>query len=96
MDREDVNLVYADEPIDDAVRSMNDLTDKWVVEFRNRPTGLWERHQPIGCRNQLGHHDGRVLRGILTDEGANGSEIGTSLLGPENNSHGKNCFLTSS
>ena len=40
MDREDVNLVYADEPIDDAVWSMNDLTNKWVVEFRNRPTGL--------------------------------------------------------
>ena len=96
MDREDVNLIDTHEPIDDTVRSMNDLANERVVEFRNRPTGLREGDQPIGCRNQLANHDRCVMRGVLTDEGANRREIGTGLLSPEDNPHGKNCFLTSS
>jgi len=96
MDRQDVNLVDAHEPKDDSVRSMDDLTNKRVIEFWNRPPRLRKRDQPIGCGNELGHDDRCIVRGILTDEGANGSEIGTGLMCPENNSHGKNCFLTSS
>lgn len=96
MDREDVNLIHTHEPIDDAVRSMHDFTHERVVEFRNRPTGFREGDQPIGCRNQLGNHDRRVMRGVLTDEGVNSGEIGTGLNSPENDPHGKNCFLTSS
>ena len=42
MDRKDVNLIRTDEPIDDTVRWMNDLTNERVVEFRNRPTGFRE------------------------------------------------------
>ena len=96
MDREDMNLVGTHEPIDDPVRSMKDLTNERVVEFGNGPAGLWERDQPIGCRDQLGNHDRGVMRGILTDEGANRSEIRTGLMSPEDDPHGKNCFLTSS
>ena len=96
MNREDVNLIHTHEPIDDTVRSMNDLANERVVEFRNQPTGLRERGQPVGRLNQLGDYHRRVMRGVLTDEGANSSEIGTGLIGPENNLHGKNCFLTSS
>ena len=96
VDREDMDLVSAHEPIDDPVRSMNDFTNERAIEFRNRPAGFRERDQSIGCRDQLGNHDGRVMRRILTDEGANRSEIGTGLMSPENDSHGKNCFFTSS
>ena len=96
MDRKDVNLIRTDEPIDDTVRWMNDLTNERVVEFRNRPTRLREGGQPTGRSNQLGDYDRRVMRGVLIDECANSSEIGTGLIGPENNPHGKNCFLTSS
>ena len=96
MDREDVNLIRTHEPVDDTGRSMNDFTNELVVEFRNRPTGVREGDQPIGCRDQLGNHDRRVMRGVLTDEGVNSGEIGTGLNGPENDPHGKNCFLTSS
>ena len=96
MNREDVNLVNANEPIDDTVRTVNDLANERIVEFRNCPAGLREGDQPIGCRNQLGHHDRCVMRGVLTDEGADRSKIGTGLISPENDPHGKNCFLTSS
>lgn len=96
MDRQDVNLVNAREPIDDSVRSMDDLANNRVIEFRNRPPRFRKRDQAVGCGNELGDDDRCVVRGVLTDEGANGSEIGTSLMCPENNSHGKNCFLTSS
>jgi hypothetical protein len=96
MHREDVNLVLAHEPIDDSVGSMNNLTNQRAIEFRNGPTGLRKCEQPIRRRNQLSHDDRCVVRGVLTDEGANSSEVGTGLMGPENNSHSKNCFLTSS
>jgi hypothetical protein len=36
------------------------------------------------------------LRRVLADERANGSGVRTDLLGPEQNPHDKNCFLTSS
>lgn len=96
LDGEDVNLVYAHEPIDDSVRAMNDLANLWIVEFRHSPTRLWKGGQSIGCRNDMGDNDRRVARGVLTDECANGSEIRASLIRPENSSHDKNCFLTSS
>ena len=96
MDRENVNLIHTHEPVDDTVRSMNHLADERVFEFRNCPTGFREGGQPIGRSDQLGNNDRRIMRGILTNECANGSEIGTGLLSPENNPHGKNCFLTSS
>jgi hypothetical protein len=96
MDREDVNLIGSDEPVDDTVRRMNYLANQWIVEFRNGPTGLRKRHQPIGCGDELGNDDRRVLRRILADERANGCKVRTGLLGPEENPHDKNCFLTSS
>ncbi len=38
MDREDMNLIDAYEPIDDTVRWMDHLANQRVFEFRNRPT----------------------------------------------------------
>ena len=96
MDRQDVNLVDSHEPTNNSVRSMNDLTNKRAIEFWNRPPRLRKCDQPVGRGNELGHDDRCVVRGVLTDEDADGSEIGTGLMCPENNSHGKNCFLTSS
>ena len=96
MDRKNVNLVHPYDPIHDTVRSVSDLANERVIEFRNRPTGFREGGQPIGRRNQLSDNDRRVMRGVLTDEGVNGSEIGPGLIGPEDNPHDRNCFLTSS
>ena len=96
MDREYVNLIHADEPIDNPARWMNHLAHQRVVEFRNGPTGFRKGGQSTGRGNQLGDDDRRVMRGVLTDECANSREIGTGLIGPENNPHGKNCFLISS
>ena len=96
MDRENVNLIYTNEAIDDPVRWMNHLADERIFEFRNGPTRFREGGQSTGRSNQLGDDDRCVMRRVLTDEGANSREIGTGLIGPENNPHGKNCFLTSS
>ncbi len=96
MDGEDVNLIVTYKPVDDTVRTMNYLADQRIVEFRNGPTGLWERDQPIGRGDDLGYDDRRVLRRVLADERANSSEVRLGLLGPEKNPHDKNCFLTSS
>jgi len=96
VDGEDVNLVHTREPIDDSVGTMNDLANGWILELRHSPTGLGKGDQPIGCGNDLGDNDRRVVRGVLTDEGANGSEVRAGLIRPENNPHDRNCFLTSS
>ena len=96
MDREDVNLVVTYEAVDDTVRTTNHLADQRIVELRNGPTGLGERDQPIGRGDELRDDDRRVLGRVLADERANGSEVRTGLLSPEQNPHDKNCFLTSS
>lgn len=96
MDCQHVELVDAHEPIDDAVRPMHDLTDQWVIEFRNCPARFREGDQSICRRYEAGDDDRRVVRRVLTDERANRRQIGTRLLGPENNPHDRNCFLTSS
>ena len=96
MDRQDMNLVHAHQPIDDSVRSMDALTNNRVGEFGNRPARLRKGDQTFGRRNQLGDNDRCVMMGVLTDEGANSSEIRAGLIRPENNPHDKNCFLTSS
>lgn len=40
MDREDVDLIDTYEPVDDAVRRVDDLADQGVIEFRNCPAGF--------------------------------------------------------
>jgi hypothetical protein len=57
MNGEDVNLIVAYEPADDTVRMMNHLADQRIVEFRNGPTGLGERDQPIGRGDEVGDDD---------------------------------------
>ena len=51
MDREDVNLIHAHEPIDDPVRRMNHFANERVFKFRNGPTGLRKGGKPTGCAN---------------------------------------------
>jgi len=96
MDRQHVKLVDADESVDDAVRPMDDLANQRVVEFWNCPTRFKECDQSICRRYEAGDDDRRVVRRVLTDERANRRQIGTRLLGPENNPHNRNCLLTSS
>lgn len=96
MDREDVNLIITDQPVDDTVRTMNHFADQRIVEFRDGPTGLGERSQPIDRGDELGDDDRRVVRRVLADERVNGDDVRTGLLGPEKRSHDKNCFVTSS
>ena len=91
-----VNLVGPYESIDDAVGSMHDFPDHGILEFRNDPARLWKLDQAICDGNETSSNDRRVMRRISTDESADGGQVRTSLLGPENNPHDKNCFLTSS
>ena len=96
MYRQHVNLVSTDESVDDTVRPVHNFPDEGILEFRNSPTRFWELDQAIGGGNETSDDDRRVMRRISTDESANGGQVGTSLLGPENTPHDKNCFLTSS
>ena len=95
MDRQHVKLVDTHEPVDDAVRPMHDLANQGVIEFRNCPTRFREWDQSLCHRYEAGDDDRRVVRRVLTDERANRSQVGLRLLRPEDDSHDKNCFLTS-
>jgi len=96
MHRQDVNLVGTHKSVDDAVRLEDDFPDQGILEFRNGSTGFRKGFQPIGRGNEPSDDDGRIVRRVLTDEGADGCQVGAGLLGPEKNPHDKNCFLTSS
>ena len=96
MNRQHMKLVDAHEPIHDAVWRMHNLTDQRIFEFWNRPARFRERDQPIRRRYEAGDDDRRVMRRVLTDERVNRGQVGSRLLGPEDNPHDRNCFLTSS
>lgn len=55
MDRDDVNLIRTYEPVDDAVRWMDNLANQGAFEFWNGPTRLRKDSQPVGRSNQLGN-----------------------------------------
>ena len=55
MDGQDMNLVRAYDPIDDAVWRMHDLANNRILEFRYGPTGFREVGQPISGRNELSY-----------------------------------------
>ena len=57
MDCQDMNLVRANYPVDDAVWPMHNLPNSRILELRNSTTGLREVGQPIGGRNELGYYD---------------------------------------
>ena len=57
VDRQDMNLLVAHDPIDDAVRPMNDLANNWILELWNGPTGFRKVGQPIGGRDELSHNN---------------------------------------
>ena len=96
MDREYVKLIDAHESVDDAVRRVYDLADQRTFEFRNRPARFRKCDQSVRSRYEAGDDDRRVVSGVLTDERANRSQVGLRLLRPQDRSHDKNCFLTSS
>jgi len=93
---QDVNLLLAHKPVNDPVGRMDHFAHRWIRKLRDGPAGLWEVTQPLGCGNQLGHDDGRVVRRVLADEGVDGSEVVPGLVGPEQKSHERNRLLTSS
>jgi hypothetical protein len=42
MDRQYVDLIETHEPVDDAVRRVDDFANKGIIEFRNCPAGFRE------------------------------------------------------
>ena len=96
MHCEHVNLVGSYKSIDDPVRLEDDFSDQGILVFRNRSTGCRKGYQPICRSNEPSYDDRRIVRRVLTDEGADGRQVGPGLLGPQENPHDKNCFLTSS
>ena len=91
-----VDLVETHQSVHDAVRRMHDFSDNRIFEFWNGSAGFWEWNQAICRRDEPSHYDRCVVRRVLTDERANRSQVGLRLLGPEDLSHDKNCFLISS
>ena len=96
MDGQYVNLACANEPVDDPIRSMHNLANQRMFEFRNYPARFREGDQSLRSRNEASDDDRRVVRRVLTDERPNCGQVGLRLLRPEDHSHDKNCFLTSS
>ena len=96
MHREYVNLVGSDKPIDDAVGLEDHFPYQGVLEFRNGSTGFRKGYQPICRSNEPSDDDRRIVRRVLTGESADGRQVGTGLLSPEEQPHDKNCVLTSS
>jgi hypothetical protein len=92
MDRQHVDLVVADQPVDDPVRTAHDFPNEGIFEFWNRSAGFWEWNQSIGRCDEPGNDDGCEVRRVLTDERANRSQVGLRLLRPQDLSHDKNCF----
>ena len=57
VDRQHVDLVVADQTVDDSVRTVHDFSDKGIVEFRNRSAGFWEWKQSIRRGYKPSHDD---------------------------------------
>jgi hypothetical protein len=93
---EHVNLITSHEPVDDAIRRVDDFAHVRIVKFRHCPARLRKLSEPSGCRNQTSHNYRGLVRRILFDEGVNRVENGLRLLGPENDSHDEKRRLTSS
>ncbi len=96
VNRQNVNVLNTDEPIDNPVWLPNQLAHRWIGELWHNATGF--RKVPnLPCRlSQSGDDNGGVVRRILTDEPADSAEVFPRLAGPEDSSHVRNCFLTSS
>ena len=73
MHREHVNLVGSYESIDDALGLEHDFPDQGIVEFRNGSTRFGKRSQSICCGDESSDDDRRIVRGVLTNEGADAS-----------------------
>ncbi len=90
MHRQDVDLVGVHKPVHDAVRLEDHFPDQGILEFWNSATGFRKGYQPISRGNEPSDDDRRIVRRVLTDEGADGCQVCTGLLGPEENPHDKN------
>jgi hypothetical protein len=75
MKRQDVNLIFADQPVDDAIRASHDLANLGILELGNGSARFREARELVGCRNQLSGDNGGVVRRILVDKGVYGGEI---------------------
>lgn len=96
VNREDVNLVIADQTIDDTIRPFDDFPDGAALELRNDPPRLSEVPQASDSPNQPGDDDGGVVWGVLLDECADRRQVRDSLIGPVNRRHARKRFSTSS
>lgn len=96
VNRQNVDFVGADEPVDNAVRPPNHLTYERIGELRHDAPRLGKFGKPPhGCQ-QPGDDHGGVVRRVLTDKRINSLEVLLRLLSPEKRSHARNRFSTSS
>ena len=96
VDRKNVHRVVTDEAVDDAIRRMNDLAETGAGKLRNLAPRFRKLDQAVGCDEETADNDIGEVGGVLCDKGANACEITSRALRPEQGSHERNCFLTSS
>jgi hypothetical protein len=62
MNRQHVELVDANQSVNEAVGRVHDLADQRIVEFRNHSTGCRESDQAIRHGDEAGDDDRGVVR----------------------------------
>lgn len=96
MNREHVNLLVADDSVDDAIGPENNLANRGVHVLWNHPSRLRKVLEPIDGMEEPANDNAGVVRRVDFDECLNGREIGLRALGPGDRRHTRKRFLTSS
>ena len=96
MNRENVDLARAGETVDDSIRAVDDFANVVALELGHRTTRLREPSEALRRGDDPSDHDVPYVRGFLSNEGADRAKVGSRAGGPEDSSHERSCFLTSS
>jgi hypothetical protein len=96
VNRQDTHVVQRDEPVDDAIRSVDDLTNQRILEFRNGATRFGEEAQAVDRSDEPRNDDVGVVRRVLSNVDVNCSEVGLRLFRLVDGLHARKGFLTSS
>lgn len=86
MDREDRDF-RTNEPINNAIRTLNHFPDGWIIGFRDNTSGLRERRQSLDCCNQLLPDKFSVVRRVLGNELPDGLNIFYGPTSPDQRNH---------
>ena len=79
MDCEHVHLGVTNEPRHDPARASNEFTHLWILELRNGLAGLRKNSELFNRGDQLADGNRGIVRGVLTDEGVDCSEVSLGL-----------------